>query len=84
MYSYDNAIDCMIGDEHLKSCDDDGFCNACGYQDDQVNVNATNESDITNDFTGVVVGIKEDGAIISVRDQDDNVWDVDRKSVELA
>ena len=27
-------IECMRSDQHLKSCDNDGFCNNCGFQDD--------------------------------------------------
>lgn len=25
--------DCIAAGTHLNSCDDDGYCNACGYQD---------------------------------------------------
>jgi transcription antitermination factor NusG len=41
---------------------------------DQVEVLANND-DVFNDFIGTVVNIKEEG-IISVKDQDDDVWDV--------
>ena len=27
-------IECMGSGQHLKDCDDDGFCNNCGFQDD--------------------------------------------------
>ena len=26
-------IECMISGQHLKSCDDDGFCSVCGFMD---------------------------------------------------
>lgn len=25
--------DCIMSNQHLTDCDDDGFCNHCGYQD---------------------------------------------------
>ena len=28
----DDLQDCIIAGTHLKSCDDDGFCNECGHQ----------------------------------------------------
>ena len=31
-YDYDSQSDCIISGQHLKSCDDDGFCNNCGHQ----------------------------------------------------
>ena len=33
-----------------------------------------NKTDIFNDFIGTVCGFKNEG-IVSVKDQDDNVWD---------
>lgn len=27
------VIECIRDGEHLRSCDDDGYCNACGYQE---------------------------------------------------
>jgi hypothetical protein len=29
----ENLKDCIKSGLHLSSCDDDGFCNHCGYQD---------------------------------------------------
>lgn len=26
-------IDCIESGDHLKNCDDDGFCDKCGYQE---------------------------------------------------
>jgi rubrerythrin len=33
-YLWDNVDDCKEAGNHLQSTDDDGFCNACGNQDD--------------------------------------------------
>jgi hypothetical protein len=27
------VLECQRAGDHLKSCDDDGYCNACGYQE---------------------------------------------------
>lgn len=32
-YLYDSVAQCRAADAHLKSCDDDGYCNACGDQE---------------------------------------------------
>lgn len=29
-----SIVECIATGQHLKSCDDDGYCNNCGYQDD--------------------------------------------------
>ena len=41
-----------------------------------------NKDDIFNDFAGTIVKIKKDG-IVSVRDQEDDVWDVGENQCEL-
>lgn len=48
---------------------------------DPVSVTARH-GDIFHDFTGTVCAIRDDG-IISVVDQDDDVWDCDPDQVEL-
>jgi len=30
---YIDLEECLASGNHLKDCDDDGYCNACGYQD---------------------------------------------------
>lgn len=43
------------------------------------------ENDLHNhSFLGTVVGLKDKGKIVSVEDQDGDVFDVDRDQVELA
>jgi len=34
-YLYDSLEACRQSGGHLTSCDDDGYCTACGYQDDE-------------------------------------------------
>lgn len=31
-YEHDSREACILAGEHLKSCDDDGYCDACGEQ----------------------------------------------------
>jgi hypothetical protein len=31
-YRYSSMEECGIAGEHTTSCDDDGFCNLCGFQ----------------------------------------------------
>ena len=31
-YLYEDPEECLEAGDHLKSCDDDGFCNNCGHQ----------------------------------------------------
>ena len=31
-YEYDTVTECKAAGVHLKSCDDDGYCNHCGCQ----------------------------------------------------
>jgi hypothetical protein len=50
-------------------------------KNDMVDVIA-NKGDNFNDFAGVVVGIKENG-IVSVKDQEDDVFDVGENQCEL-
>jgi hypothetical protein len=83
-YRYDDPIDCMVSKDHLNDCDDDGFCNFCGFQDTEVEVSAALDGDVNHDFFGVVVGSKDNGNLISIRDQDDNVFDVNREAVAAA
>ncbi len=33
-YQWDGSAECKQAGDHLKSCDDDGYCNACGEQDE--------------------------------------------------
>lgn len=33
-YIYKTVQECIAAGEHLKSCDRDGYCNACGEQED--------------------------------------------------
>ena len=33
-YMYYTLEDCIESGEHLTSCDDDGFCNLCGNQEE--------------------------------------------------
>lgn len=83
-YQYDDPIDCMVSGDHLMDCDDDGFCNLCGFQDDEVEVSAALDGDVNHDFFGVIVGSKDNGTLISVRDQENNVFDVNREAVAVA
>ena len=32
-YLYKTVQECIASGEHLKSCDNDGYCNACGNQE---------------------------------------------------
>ena len=32
-YMYGSAKDCVKDGNHLTSCDEDGYCNLCGYQE---------------------------------------------------
>jgi hypothetical protein len=34
---FEDPSECVKSGQHLKSCDDDGFCNNCGFQDDFIN-----------------------------------------------
>lgn len=38
-YLFDNTKECIAGRVHNISCDNDGFCNACGYQEENQNSN---------------------------------------------
>jgi len=31
-YIHDSMEECAVAGDHLKSCDDDGYCNNCGFQ----------------------------------------------------
>ena len=31
-YLYEDPEECLESGDHLKSCDEDGFCNYCGHQ----------------------------------------------------
>jgi len=31
---YPTFRECLQSGNHLKDCDDDGYCNSCGYQED--------------------------------------------------
>ena len=47
-----------------------------------IGVLMANKDDIFNDFAGIVVKIKK-GGIVSVKDQEDDVWDVGENQCEL-
>lgn len=35
MYEHNTLEDCIASNDHLSSCDDDGYCNLCGYQESE-------------------------------------------------
>ena len=83
-HKYDDPLDCMIEGEHLSDCDEDGYCNLCGHQESEVVVMASLDPDYGNDFCGTVTGTTDDGELICIRDQEDNVWAVEREAIRLA
>ncbi len=82
-YLYDDPLECMIQGEHLTDCDEDGYCNLCGCQENEVTVNSKADPDYDHDFVGRIVGYKDNGAMVSVLDQDDNVCDVLRSAIKF-
>jgi len=82
-YLYADPIDCMMEGEHLLYCDEDGYCNLCGHQESEVTVDSSLDPDYDHDFVGVIEGFKDNRKLVCVRDQEDNVWDVNREAVKL-
>lgn len=51
---------------------------------DQVEVDASKDPDINHDFVGTVAGFCFEDHLVSVRDQDDNVFDININAVTAA
>lgn len=82
-YLYDDPIDCMIEGEHLVDLDDDGTCLLCGSKESEVTVDSSLDTDYSHDFTGTIEGYKDHRKLICIRDQEDDVWDVNREAIKL-
>lgn len=77
MPTYTTFTECIKSGRHLTDCDEDGYCNFCGYQD--AAPSTPNPSDIFT--TGIIVS--QDGTWITAEDAR-FVWLPDAMNDEFA